>query len=100
MAIFLVAGIIVPTQALRYTSEDILAEAKVSFEMFEPMADSYDDYIITYYNSSYIETVNWQYVQIAGSDEEIKPEFVGLEVVIDELVQTGPTSCIAVVNLP
>ena len=38
MAIFLVAGIIVPTQALRYTSEDILAEAKVSFEMFEPMA--------------------------------------------------------------
>ena len=62
--------------------------------------DSYDDYIITYYNSSYIETVNWQYVQIAGSDEEIKPEFVGLEVVIDELAQTGPTSCIAIVNLP
>jgi hypothetical protein len=62
-------------------------------------AELYEDYVITIYNSTCIETANWQYCFVASSDEEIKETYEA-PLLFKEVAQIGPNACIAEVYFP
>jgi hypothetical protein len=65
----------------------------------------YDDYILSVYNSSYIETANYLFVKVNNTDyinqTEGEPlfEFVGSEILVIELKQLNKNTCLADITI-
>ena len=65
----------------------------------------YDDIIMSAYNSSYIETANYQYLRINNTDEinitEGEPitEFIGNEILVKEIKEINKNTLIADIKI-
>ena len=65
----------------------------------------YDDIIMSVYNSSYIETANYQYLKINNTDEinitEGEPifEFIGNEILVKEIKEINKNTLIADIKI-